>query len=250
MLLQGRAALSAARPLYWLAPHVYVCRTDDHVVLLDLQRDEYLGIADADSDLLARFVADWPGRASRNGESQHASTLLDDFLEAGILTRDPRAGKPATILAVPRAQRGLLDDYSPVRTRVSSRDACRFSAAVITAKWLLRRKSVAPAVMHVRGRQAVLPAEAARSEPVDESRARDAVAIFERLRPFLTTSRDACLFDSLALSEFLAPHGMFPQWIFGVATRPFAAHCWLQEGGLVYNDTPDNVRRFTPIMAV
>lgn len=223
---------------------MHVCRTDDHVVLLDLQRDEYLGIAEADSELLARFVADWPGRATRHGATEPASTLIDDFLEAGVLTCDPRIGKPATPLTVPTAERGLLDDYSPVRMRVTTRDACRFSAAVATAKWLLRRKSVAQAVTHVRNRHV------ARRAPVNEVRARDRVAVFERLRPFLTTSCDACLFDSLALSEFLAPHGLVPQWIFGVATRPFAAHCWLQEGGLIYNDTPDNVRRFTPIMAV
>jgi hypothetical protein len=30
---------------YFLAPHVYPCVTDDHVVLLDLARDKYIGVA-------------------------------------------------------------------------------------------------------------------------------------------------------------------------------------------------------------
>ena len=32
---------------YLLAPHVYLCVTDDHVVLLDLKRDKYVGVGRA-----------------------------------------------------------------------------------------------------------------------------------------------------------------------------------------------------------
>ena len=31
---------------------------------------------------------------------------------------------------------------------------------------------------------------------------------------------------------------------------PFSAHCWVQQGDVVLNDTIENVRPFTPIMAV
>jgi hypothetical protein len=43
---------------------------------------------------------------------------------------------------------------------------------------------------------------------------------------------------------------VFPRWVFGVQSRPFAAHCWLQLGGVVLNDTVDHVKRYTPIMVV
>jgi hypothetical protein len=35
-----------------------------------------------------------------------------------------------------------------------------------------------------------------------------------------------------------------------VQTKPFAAHCWVQQGDVVFNDTPEHVRRYTPILAV
>jgi len=75
------------------------------------------------------------------------------------------------------------------------------------------------------------------------------VSTFHGLRPFFP--RDyLCLFDSLALFIFLANHGVSPRWVFGVQSDPFAAHCWLQEGPLLLNDTLDRVTPYTPIMSV
>jgi hypothetical protein len=76
------------------------------------------------------------------------------------------------------------------------------------------------------------------------------VGAFLTLRPFFFAAKDACLFDALSLSEFLATYGVFPNWVFGVQSRPFAAHCWLQLDGLVLNDTIEHVERYTPIMVV
>jgi hypothetical protein len=76
------------------------------------------------------------------------------------------------------------------------------------------------------------------------------VAAFAFLRPYFFAAKDACLFDALALSEFLAAYRIHPRWVFGVQARPFAAHCWLQLNGVVLNDTLDHVRRYAPIMIV
>jgi hypothetical protein len=54
----------------------------------------------------------------------------------------------------------------------------------------------------------------------------------------------------LALSEFLALRDASARWVFGVQFAPFAAHCWLQQGDVVFNDNVEHVRRFTPIMVV
>jgi hypothetical protein len=35
-----------------------------------------------------------------------------------------------------------------------------------------------------------------------------------------------------------------------VQTRPFAAHCWVQHGDIVCNDTVEHVSGYTPIMVV
>jgi hypothetical protein len=52
------------------------------------------------------------------------------------------------------------------------------------------------------------------------------------------------------LVNFLAGYGVFPQWVFGVKTDPFYAHCWVQQGSFVFNDTPDYIRGFSPILVV
>jgi hypothetical protein len=67
---------------------------------------------------------------------------------------------------------------------------------------------------------------------------------------FLFSSKDECLYDSLALLEFLARYRIYPDWVFGVQTRPFAAHCWVQQGDIVFNDTVEHVTGYSPIMIV
>ena len=78
--------------------------------------------------------------------------------------------------------------------------------------------------------------------------ASELVAGFQRLRPLLFSTREACLFNSLALIEFLAQHDCYPHWVFGVRARPFAAHCWVQLDHTVLNDGVEHVSRYTPIM--
>jgi hypothetical protein len=84
--------------------------------------------------------------------------------------------------------------------------------------------------------------------PADIGRVRHIVEAFGRHRVFFFTSREECLYDSLALIEFLALHGLYPDWVFGVRTRPFAAHCWVQQHDVVFNDTVDHATGFSPIM--
>ena len=73
---------------------------------------------------------------------------------------------------------------------------------------------------------------------------------FFRLRPFVYSSRDKCLYDCLVLLEFLAYFDLFPTLVIGVATFPFRAHCWLQYGSLVLTDYVEHTRAYGPILVV
>jgi hypothetical protein len=73
--------------------------------------------------------------------------------------------------------------------------------------------------------------------------------VFDSLRLFYPRPY-LCLFDSLALIHFLARFGLYPDWVFGVQADPFEAHCWVQAGSVVLNDTVERVSAFTPIMYV
>jgi hypothetical protein len=59
-----------------------------------------------------------------------------------------------------------------------------------------------------------------------------------------------CLHDSLAMKAYLRRRGVASSLVFGVALNPFSAHCWLQIGSTVLNDTLDRAVRHTPILAV
>jgi hypothetical protein len=59
-----------------------------------------------------------------------------------------------------------------------------------------------------------------------------------------------CLFRSFTLLRHLRREGFDARWVFGVRTWPFHAHCWLQAGDTVLEDTLDRLLPFTPILAV
>lgn len=73
--------------------------------------------------------------------------------------------------------------------------------------------------------------------------------IYRRLRPILVRSR-ICLYDSLAFWLYAVFYGYRPNIIFGVTGDPFDAHCWVQAGGYILNDVPQNIRRYTPIIKI
>jgi hypothetical protein len=59
-----------------------------------------------------------------------------------------------------------------------------------------------------------------------------------------------CLSDSIALLDLLARRGLAADLVFGVKLNPFAAHCWVQAGDVVLNETVECVRRHTEILVV
>jgi hypothetical protein len=83
----------------------------------------------------------------------------------------------------------------------------------------------------------------------DIARATQLVSVFNCLRLFYPRPY-LCLFDSLALLEFLAHHGLSPKWIFGVRGEPFEAHCWLQTRETVLNDTVERASSYYTIMTI
>lgn len=237
----------AAMGRYLLTSHVFVCISGEQVILLDLHRDQYLALSDESARLLGSVIVDWPVEPI-GGVQQNIDATVEELVARGLITLDPQQGKPAGMIEHPRPSETLLPQaqlFADSRSPRSSARALRFAriaVAAVQARLWLRFHSIEWIVNNL-SRGEVRP-------PLDESAARCHVALFYRARPFLFSSRNACLFDSLALLLFLRRAGVYPQWVFGVRTGPFAAHCWLQSGSIVLNDTVDNVRSYTPIMAV
>jgi hypothetical protein len=124
---------------YFLAPHVYPCVTEDHVVLLDLRRDKYVGIGRDHMATLARCVKGWPVAgvpAASGGPAEQTASgpppvraetegVLARMLAAGMLTTDPARGKEATPVQVPRAEDPLVEEDLEQRPEVTFIDVCR-----------------------------------------------------------------------------------------------------------------------------
>jgi hypothetical protein len=198
---------------------------------------------------LAEFIEGWPARNSVSPTAVadvDTAKVIQQMIAAGVLTTDPKAGKLATPTTVEPPLSALIEGYVEHRPDIRASDVWRFLTASLIARALLRRRKVQHAIAHLQSHTRK------RDDigDVDLSFARERVATFKRLRPLLFTARGACLFDSLALCVFLARYRLFPRWVFGVTTRPFEAHCWVQHHGTVFNDTPEHVGSFTPILVV
>ena len=236
---------------YLLARHVYPCVSGQHVVLMDLERDKYVAVVPAHR--LAPWVRGWPvGALQTAGPALNAEggpdTLVAQMLAHGMLVTDPQLGKPAVPVTVARAVRGLVEFDLDIRPQAGAALLWRFGRSWLRAQLSLKLRPIQSIVEAVRDRKARQAARGPRQ--ADPARLRSLVAAFVRLRPLFYTLRSACLLDSLTLLHFLHAEGMHPEWVFGVKTEPFDAHCWVQEGEAVLNDLPDRVRQYSPILVV
>jgi hypothetical protein len=236
---------------YLLAPHVYLCVSGQHVVLMDLERDKYVAVVPAHR--LAAWVRGWPVGSVQTPDSAHeanagADALVSQMLAHGMLVSDPQVGKPAVPVATARAMRSLVEFDLDTRPRAGAALLWRFGRCYLRAQISLKLRPIQSIVEVVRARKARGAARGPRE--ADPVRLRALVTAFTRLRPLFYTLRAACLLDSLTLVHFLGAEGIHPDWVFGVKTEPFDAHCWVQHGEVVLNDAPDRVRQFSPILVV
>lgn len=72
---------------------------------------------------------------------------------------------------------------------------------------------------------------------------------YRAARTFLS-HRGRCLPWSIALINWAIRIGCPADLVIAVRDHPFAAHCWVQCGAVVVNDSLENVRNFTPILVI
>ncbi|MDY6947255.1 MAG: lasso peptide biosynthesis B2 protein [Pseudomonadota bacterium] len=226
---------------YLLPAHVHICRRGDAFVFLDLKQDDYTLInGEAATALRARLAIDGTGAGRRISDNS-----LRELLEGGLLTTNRTAGRRLATTQCELATEQLLERESVPGTRVTPTHLLRFFAACTTALIRLRWGRLENTITAVARRKA----RHSPHQPLDLARARELTAIFYKLRSFYP-SNYLCLFDSLALIEFLARYRIYPAWIFGVTLEPWAAHCWIQQGSFAFNEGVEEAAGYTPIMVV
>jgi hypothetical protein len=195
-------------------------------------------------------VPGWPvttQRAMHAVAGDAAEEALRPLLRQGWLLEESTGAREATPVSVLKPETQLTGGGESPSEKVDLRTLFAFVVASVFAKVALRLRPFDRVVRRVAQRKARYSRA---NEPLDLERARRLTEAFERMRVFLFSSRNECLHDSLAVLEFLARYRIFPSWVFGVRARPFAAHCWVQDAEVVFNDTVENVSTYVPIMAI
>jgi hypothetical protein len=235
---------------YALADHVFVCVNGEHLVLLDLKEDRYWALEASATSGLGSLVGGWPVTAADEINAAAPSTQMQEAVDLlrdrGLLTDSVPPGKDATPVVATVPVRELITDPEAAEGDKGG-GWWSFVAASARAKIALRTRAFERVIRRVRERKAAVGSQAA---PLDVELTQRLVTSFMHHRVFLFSSKNECLYDSLALLEYLARHGIHADWVFGVQTRPFAAHCWVQHGDIVFNDTVEHVSGYTPIMVV
>lgn len=210
-----------------------------------------MGVGGDELPCLSALVPGWPVDTSLGnapGLVERAFQAARRLCDAGLLTTDRRSGKAAYPPQVEIGTTSLLRQIPDSPSRGSLACLVRLAYAAVTVAAILRFRSLEWAIGRLRSRKM---AHVVQMTPAGEAREMTTLSQdFFRLRPFVYSSRDKCLYDCLVLMEYLAYFELFPTLVIGVTTFPFLAHCWLQHGQLVLTDYVEHTRAFTPILVV
>lgn len=238
---------------YFLQKHVYVSDGSDALIFLDLKNDVYVMINGKQADAFRAFF--WqPVDLSQDGNDQANTTsevadsspeILKELVSAGLLTTDRAHGKPVILADIDAPARLLGDPDGQTVVHIDLRHVWRFFVSCFLAASKLHVQRIEITVKTVQRRKIFN----ASLHPMNWEETRRLVAIFHRLRSFFPANY-LCLFDSLAMIEFLARYNVFPTWVFAVQFEPWQAHCWVQEGEVVFNECVERAERYTPIMTI
>jgi hypothetical protein len=252
---------------HFLAPDVYWCQTADAVVFLDLKRDRYVGLGLGELPMLNAVVSGWamtPPQNNSKGDPDSAclTAKAQALLASGLLSTEFSPRMHLLPVAVETVSALLPDADFDHRPKLRLHHVVNFARAVTGAAASLKWRALHRVVERVQMRKAAALAGIVASGVTDScmgteclqdaalESVRSLTVIYKFLRIFSFTAKDACLFDSLALIEFLAHYRVFPDWVLGVQTGPFVAHSWVQRGRYVLNSSVECVRDYTPILAV
>ncbi len=240
---------------YQLAEDVFFCVSGRRLVFLDLRQNQYLCLNERNTQTAIELLTHsaeaemkpvkeiYPD--GRTVDIESAQSIVQALSHKGLLAEDSTKGKEAISLHLRIPENTLVTTGATQSPTVSVRHCVVFFQAALRASWKLRWQSMQRIVRGVDNRKR----RNSKEQSPDYDTLRELVAVFHHLRPYYVRQY-LCLYDSLALIEFLAHYRFFPSWVFGVKAEPFGAHCWVQGNDCILNDTADYVRCFTPIMAV
>jgi hypothetical protein len=115
----------------------------------------------------------------------------------------------------------------------------------LSAAWLLRTRPLAELIE----RAAEILPEATRNE-LDLGRTLCRIAAASVALSLVTRATNRCLVRALAVHRACQLRRIAAKFVFGVRANPFGAHCWVQHQGRVVVGEFEQVRLYTPILAL
>lgn len=218
---------------FQLRAGVSFCETGGKILFLDLARDRYFGLgADAERSFRRLAAGEPIGAADR--------PLLEGMAAAGLLIPSSDDLRPQPCATPPMPERSLLDDGTIPSPAAVASALARLAASALALK--TRPLSLVLARLE---RRKALP-----MPPLDDEAVMLDVAAAFRRSMLVFSPLDQCLPRSLAAAHRLLDRGVGADLVLGVRLKPFAAHCWVQRGPVLVNETIDQVRSFTPILSI
>jgi hypothetical protein len=236
--------------MYFLSRDCYVCNTQGYWIILNVRRDKYLCVMQGDLTSIGSRVYGWQHHVGDAESCQYlddrGDSLIDSLVSSGVLTSNSDEGK-AFVESENVASETAVAPSGPIgQAKAPLFCSARFFLACTRIDWYLRKRKLPLALARIKRRRLRAGPSTGFTGGTSSTKL---TSIFRSLRP-LYPRPYLCLFDSLALLEFLAVYHSYPRIVFGVVADPFQAHCWLQEENVLLNDDLERIGKYRRILSV
>ena len=214
------------------------CRVEGHLISLDIANDRYFRVAPA---LEQAIVAYDEGSADPG--------CVRELAAHGLLVGNPGVPVQPMSTGLPVPRRSALE--RPATTAAIRATAfARVAYSVLVSQAQLKASTLKRAIASLAAYRKANAPDQARHAGAPLTQDHEAAAdLFRRIRPYVPCDT-CCLLDSLALIRFMAMQKLHGTLVFGVTGAPFSAHCWVQTGDMVLNDSVGNANAHTPIRVI
>ena len=203
-------------------------------MFLDVAADRYF--------CLSRSINHAFLRMARGDGRDKERAVLTSLVERGLLVECDADGPP---LGNPPEQRASCDFFDEALSPPGPMALFRALAREIAAARQLRTTSFQQILERIRSDKCGNSLEARRILPAVAAIVAGANAV-----SLVTRATDRCLVRALAIREACSRNGIATRLVFGVRMHPFAAHCWVELGDCVLVGEFEQVRLYTPILAL
>lgn len=209
----------------WPVEGVHFVAVDEDVIILDVEADQYSCLLQATS-----WMTLTEGGAIIVADEQSSSELRG----AGLATSE----RPAQVRlrpTEPRRERTPATGGHPLKILKASLD-------LLAATLAFRGKHFSDLIQPV-------GAVPWRTNSSQEHILTTVLRSYRSALPWIPFEGE-CLQRAFQLRRILMREGIATDWVFGVRTWPFGAHCWLQIGDEIIGDSLARVSQYSPIMVV